>query len=1080
MLRKPDPGKRAVPGREPSNGGRLLSEIEALGRALSLTGRPAVPPKARRRWKSKALKTDPLSPSKPAQKEKKPSSSSTTATLSSIWSWKPLRALSRIRHRRFDCLFTLHAHSIEGLPPSFHGDSLCVHWKRNEAEIGLRTRPARVSMGVAEFEETLEHRCAVYGSRGGGPHRAAKYEGRQFVVYPLVVGAPSVDLGKYVVDFTRLLPLTLEELEGEASGSWNTTFKLSGKARGAELNASFGFSLLGGKDMVEPGGSRTASELLLAEAVGTVEGAGKLRGLQRMGSIPASSHESKGRWRLRSRSMEDIEVVHELLLPTSGSEPVGLFDVRKLPVNRSCYQCGTDNHADGSKAAFKDLRQQDGLPISRSKALSQQVMVDLEFDDDAEFTVIEQGIEVVKKENIDDRDDLGDYVEPRNVGNRDKHELEDNAIEDNVVTAETVVEELESAFQGLSILEPLGLESVKAEIQVPEQLDYKEFKSNCKKGKANRSLSLDDVTESVASEFLSMLGIEHILLGSSSDSDPESPRERLWKQFKRESLFNKGSIFGVDIEKEEELGWKHCREGMDLCSVVHSSETEHQNAFDSTKSRTRARMLEDAETEALMREWGLNEKAFEDSPPGSASGFGSPIELPHGDPLHHLTLGDGVGPFVQTRDGGFLRSEMGSSIIEIQRHLASGGIEKLSEQASKVMPLEEITGKTMQQIAWETLPALEACERQPFFKHFKAEGELGVGKSDASKGKIGEISNPSASNYVSLEDLLPLAMEKIEALSIEGLRIQSGMSYEDAPSSISLESVTEASALEGKGAKGCRPSGPKSATRLQLLDVKDGSEDVDGLLGLSITLDEWMKLDAGLIDEDDQISSRTSRILAAHHASAELLVTGGWEGERKGSKNPGRKWGLLGNSFTIALMVQLRDPLRNYEPVGTPMFALIQAERLFIPPKPGLIYGPASNKLGSERDESPRIEHESSKEEENRGEEVVAQFRITDMHVAGLKTSPGKKKFWGTAIQEQSGYRWLLASGMGMNDKHPFMKSKAILRSLQGDNEKLQASDMFWSISSCVSGTEAKWALLCPHIRNPNIILPSELSIYLV
>lgn len=46
-----------------------------------------------------------------------------------------------------------------------------------------------------------------------------------------------------------------------------------------------------------------------------------------------------------------------------------------------------------------------------------------------------------------------------------------------------------------------------------------------------------------------------------------------------------------------------------------------------------------------------------------------------------------------------LPAEMGSDIIEILQYLASIGIERLSQQANKLMPLEDITGKTLQQIA---------------------------------------------------------------------------------------------------------------------------------------------------------------------------------------------------------------------------------------------------------------------------------------------------------------------------------------------------------------------------------------------
>lgn len=54
------------------------------------------------------------------------------------------------------------------------------------------------------------------------------------------------------------------------------------------------------------------------------------------------------------------------------------------------------------------------------------------------------------------------------------------------------------------------------------------------------------------------------------------------------------------------------------------------------------------------------------------------------------------------------------------------------------------------------------------------------------------------SEYASLEDLAPLAMDKIVALSIQGLRIQSGMSDDEEPSNISSQSYGEISALQDK------------------------------------------------------------------------------------------------------------------------------------------------------------------------------------------------------------------------------------------------------------------------------------------
>jgi LysM repeat protein len=385
---------------------------------------------------------------------------------------------------------------------------------------------------------------------------------------------------------------------------------------------------------------------------------------------------------------------------------------------------------------------------------------------------------------------------------------------------------------------------------------------------------------------------------------------------------------------------------------------------------------------------------------------------------------------------------------------------------------------------------LSPWRRQPLLQHEAVveqemfDGQKRVSRRSAeprsNNSSSGSVGNKMGSEYVSLEDLAPLAMDKIEALSMEGLRIQSGMTDEDAPANISAKSIGDVSALQGKGINISGSVGLEGAAGLQLLDIEDGGDDVDGLMGLSLSLDEWMRFDSGEIDDDDCISERTSKILAAHHANSLDLIRGGSKGERRRGKGSSRKCGLLGNNFTVALMVQLRDPLRNYEPVGAPMLALIQVERVFVPPKPK-IYSTVSEVRNSNEDdesESAVVETKTeTKEEKTSEEEGIPQFRITEVHVAGLKTEPTKKKLWGTSTQQQSGSRWLVANGMGKSNKHPFMKSKAVAKSAAPATMKVQPGDTLWSISSRVHGTGAKWkdlAALNPHIRNPNIILPNE------
>lgn len=352
------------------------------------------------------------------------------------------------------------------------------------------------------------------------------------------------------------------------------------------------------------------------------------------------------------------------------------------------------------------------------------------------------------------------------------------------------------------------------------------------------------------------------------------------------------------------------------------------------------------------------------------------------------------------------------------------------------------------------------------------------GTSHVQRSSKLDSSSPSRdTEYVALEDLAPLAMDKIEALSVEGLRIQSGMSDEDAPSNISAQSIGEFSALKGKTADVGGSIGLDGTCGLQLMDIKDNGEDVDGLMSLSLTLDEWMKLDSGEIDDDDLVSERTSKILAAHHASSLDQFRGRSKGEKRRGRS--RKYGLLGNNFTVALMVQLRDPLRDYEPVGTPMLALIQVERVFVPPKPKIYTTvPMSRTSNDDREENIRVEKPT--EEKINEEELIPQYKITEVHVAGLKAEQGKKKLWGSSNQQQSGSRWLLANGMGKKNKHPLMKSKAAAPKPSASapaSTTVQPGETLWSISSRVHGTGDKWkelAALNPHIRNPNVIFPNE------
>ncbi|KAK4415725.1 protein PLASTID MOVEMENT IMPAIRED 1-RELATED 1 [Sesamum alatum] len=1159
MLSRADSRKKAG---GVSGNGKFLNDLETLSKAFYVDKTVSRLASSTASSRSKSIGKSHLP--EPKVKPKDPKNNNKDSfdkdKKSSIWSWKGLKSLTHVRNRRFDCCFSLLVQSIEGLPAFFDDVCLVVHWKRRDGE--QTTRPIRVSQGVAEFEEQLTHSCSVYGSRSG-PHHSVKYEAKHFLLFVSVYDAPELDLGKHRIDLTRLLPLTLEELEEEkSSGKWTTSFRLSGKARGATMNVSFGYDVVTENSSTELSCNRTVPDILssLQNSARTAKIMGpsdQMDGLciHRAGSLPA-------RPSALNQSAEDIKDLHEVL-PISRSELRDSVNIlyQKLDEEASsssvenkleadALSSPTDPHKadlftppdadekiygpecemtesfDPHKADLftpPDADEKNCGPECEMTEFSDPHKADLFTPPDAdekicgpacgmtEFSVIDEGVEELTKEHLETEDESSKIAQgsgiaievaldeeapahpsavegvPQNDEQSPSHCKEK---ENYMFSKESLMKELEAALSCTSDLVNEGLDSQEDGTDALDLENYLEVDSDHGDSRKGKSASLDDVADSVANDFLEMLGIEHSPFGLSSESEPESPRERLLRQFEKDVLSN-GGLLNFDIYddpaelfNDSPMGsvWEPISEDFHHSSMFEGLGEMSKIETDAFRTKTRASRMEDLETEALMHEWGLNEKVFLNSPPSSSGGFGSPIDLPPEDPQQLPPLAEGLGPFVQTKDGGFLRSmnpalfknaksggslimqvsnpvvvpaEMGSGVMDILQGLASVGIEKLSMQANRLMPLEDITGKTVQQIAWEGALTLEGPERQDLLhqeseiRHNFPSEQKSVKEIRTAPGSntFDSSSLSSDTEYVSLEDLAPLAMDKIEALSIEGLRIQSGMSDEDAPSNISSQSIGEFSALKGKTADVVGSIGLDGTCGLQLMDIKDNGEEVDGLMGLSLTLDEWMKLDSGEIADDDLVSERTSKILAAHHATSLDQFRGRSKGEKRRSRS--RKYGLLGNNFTVALMVQLRDPLRNYEPVGTPMLALIQVERVFVPPKPK-IYGTVSLLRNSNEDgEVPKPSKkekiiEKPKEDEIHEEELIPQYKITEVRVAGPKTEPDKKKLWGSTNQQQSGSRWLLANGMGKKNKHPLMKSKAVAPM----TTTAQPKNTLWSISN--------------------------------
>lgn len=328
-------------------------------------------------------------------------------------------------------------------------------------------------------------------------------------------------------------------------------------------------------------------------------------------------------------------------------------------------------------------------------------------------------------------------------------------------------------------------------------------------------------------------------------------------------------------------------------------------------------------------------------------------------------------------------------------------------------------------------------------------------------------------DLVSPDDLAFLAMDKIETLLIEGLRIQSGFTDDETPARISARPFQCVSACGQRRSKldgSCSSEGLKE---LQFMDRPETATDVVGLMDLSITLENWLRLDAGIINDDDQNGQHIMKTLVAHGANYADIVERLSKDINSGTSS--KDMGLFSNKLVVALMVQLRDHLRDYEPVGGPMMCVMEVERFFIETARD-----TASEMSSVNKENEPLQAQDDSHETNQGQEkadkrnIIHAFKISAIHLLGVNSEPNKMQFWGTTTQQQSGSRWLLSSGMGRNFKLPISKSKAIV-TFSSPGTKARIDDILWSISSDIHGEGMISASIASssHKRNPDVVIPN-------
>nr|KYP61465.1 hypothetical protein KK1_015955 [Cajanus cajan] len=595
-----------------------------------------------------------------------------------IWKWKPIRALSHIGMQKLSCLFSVEVVTAQGLPSSMNGLRLSVCVRKKETKDGaVKTMPSRVAQGAADFEETLFIRCHVYHTTNQGITKQIKFEPRPFWIYLFAVDAKELDFGRISVDLTELIKESIDKnQQGTRVKQWDTSFDLSGKAKGGELVLKLGFQIMerdGGVDIYNNQVKNSKSS------------SGKLGAFSSFARKQSKTSFSMSSPRMTSRN--------DAWTPS---------------------QSGIEEDIQG----MDDLNLDDPNPVQDSSSSTQKVdersKEQVEDFDMPDFEVVDKGVEVQEKEK------------------------------DGGVEAEEPVQE-----------------------------------------------------ESASSEVVKEVVLDHVHLTRLSELD---------------------SIAQQIIALESMMG-----EDDKFMKIEEETEQQRLDADEETVTREFLQMLEDQEnSDYFFNQPEIPPLQLEGHDEASAEDGESKVYLPD--------LGKGLGCVVQTRDGGYLASmnpldiavsrkdspklamQMSRPFVlashesvtgfELFQKLAGIGFDELSSKVLALMPIDEMIGKTAEQVAFEGIASAIIQGRNKEGASSSAARIVSSLKSMGSAMSSGRRERITTGLWnvdeepLTAEKLLAFAMQKVESMTVEGLKIQADMAEEEAPFDVS-----SLSSKKGEGGK---------------------------------------------------------------------------------------------------------------------------------------------------------------------------------------------------------------------------------------------------------------------------------------
>jgi hypothetical protein len=705
-----------------------------------------------------------------------------------IWGWKPIRKLSRIGMQRMSCLFSVEVVAAQGLPSSMNGLRLAVAVRKKESRDGaVQTMPSRVQQGGADFEETLFVRCYLYCTGGGATGKPLKFESRPFLVSGVAVEAPELDLGRNAVDLSLLVKESSEKSQrGERVRQWDMAFPLAGKAKGGELVVKLSFQIM------DDGGVGLYNQPAVAGRSSTSSSS----------SLSARKH-GKSSFSVASPKVARSEPA---LIPSKGAPSPDLLGI-------------DDFKLDEPSPAVEEVKEEQQKEPMREPE-------DAKADDSEfpEFDIVDKGVDEPSLAVQDVKEEQEKEAE---------RELEDAKADDSDFPEFDIVDK---GVEGQEEKDDPPKEEVedKKEADVEEEdasasaaADGEEVVKEVVHDSA-RTWRLNEL-EAITNQIKALENMMHSDVPDAGDTSPERQEDK---------------VIGLDAEEEEVT--------REFLMLMEEGE-EHDGAAAKSSSAPQVSSLKSG----MM--------------PGSG-----------GDATCYVSdLGKGLGPVVQTRDGGYLaamnpfdipveRKELPKLAMQLskpfilrgqklpsggaevfQRLCAGGGSEALCAKLGALIAMDDVVGKTAEQIAFEGMASAIISARSKELVAMTSAAHcvsllrtMSVAMSHGRQERIATGIWNAQEAPVAVDEILAFALQKIEAMAIEALKIQAGMVEEQAPFEVSPEKT-----------------------------------QAKHLLETAVPPEEWESACDG-----------------AHAVS--LLV-----------------------------VVQLRDPLRRYEAVGAPSIVIIQAAR---------------------------------------------------------------------------------------------------------------------------------------------------------